>query len=90
MIKLKEYEFEYDHESNALIVSTPEGKVFTMNCEGLDEKAIISSVKNCKFYPEHNLKNLLDRNIPYQDAYKQIKELDDAYQRMKKVIVAEV
>ena len=29
MIKLKEYEFEYDHESNALIVSTPEGKVFT-------------------------------------------------------------
>lgn len=83
MIKLKGYEFKYLYEMNGLKVKTPNGEIFIMNCEGLAETAIASSIQHYKFYKDLYAKQLLENGVNIIEAAKEACELDDIVKKMK-------
>lgn len=83
MIDIKGYKFRYSYQDNGLIVKTPNGNVFKMNCEGLAEAAIIASVQHFKFYKELYAKQLIENGASFCEAVDEANKLEDIIIKMK-------
>lgn len=83
MIDIKGYKFRYSYQDNGLIVKTPNGNVFKMNCEGLAEAAIIASVQHFKFYKELYVRQLLKSGASLCEAVGEANKLEEIINKMK-------
>ena len=83
MIDIKGYKFRYSYQDNGLIVKTPNGNVFEMNCEGLAEAAIIASVQHFKFYKELYARQLLESGTSLYEAVDEASKLEEIINKMK-------
>ena len=85
MNKLKDYKISFDYKSNALEIVTPDGYCFFCHNCGLDDEGVKKSIKNIKFYPEHEMKNLLDRGIDFKTAFAKISGKQNALNELQTV-----